>query len=262
MLDPAPRDRAPDDAPGASRSTRARVGSQPAIICSGVWPSGLRSAVSAMRSEPGPSGGRPRCRRKTAPAARSASAAGLPSAASTPAKDSPAEWATMNQGGTPARAEGADHRARRGADDELRAAGSQSVSSARACRPPVSQAPPSTPPAPSTRPTLMTDPRDPWEAAYPPLEGQKRTPSACQPKRAGGAAGAKRGNPAPTRRRALRRARRPPTRAPPRGPAGRAGRGRRSRGRLPRRPRSTRRVASRCTRPITRRGTTAGSGTG
>ena len=75
-----------------------------------------------MRSEPGPSGGRPRWSRNTAPAARSASAAGLPSAALTPSKDSPAEWATMNQGGTPARAEGADHRARRGADDELGAA--------------------------------------------------------------------------------------------------------------------------------------------
>ena len=35
------------------------------------------------------------------------------------------------------------------------AAGSQPVSVARACSPPVSHAPPITPPAPSTSPTLM-----------------------------------------------------------------------------------------------------------
>ena len=77
-------------------------GSQPAISCSGVWRSGLDSAVSAMRSEPGPIAGRPRCTRKTAPAARSASAAERPSGPATPVNDSPREWATMNQGGTPA----------------------------------------------------------------------------------------------------------------------------------------------------------------
>ena len=78
------------------------AGSQPAISCKGVWRSGFDSAVNAMRSEPGPMPGRPRWRRKTAPAARSASAAGRPSGPVSPSNDSPREWATMNQGGTPA----------------------------------------------------------------------------------------------------------------------------------------------------------------
>ena len=54
------------------------------------------------RQEPGPKGGRPRWSRKIAPAARSASEAGRPAASCKPSKDSPAEWATMNHGGTPA----------------------------------------------------------------------------------------------------------------------------------------------------------------
>ena len=77
-------------------------GSQPATIWSGVWRSGFESAVNAIRSEPGPSSGSPRWSRKDAPAERSASAAGRPSGPASPSNTSPREWATMNQGGTPA----------------------------------------------------------------------------------------------------------------------------------------------------------------
>ena len=57
-------------------------------------------------------------------------------------------------GRDPGDAQRADHRAGRGADDDRRrVAGSQPVWSASASSPPVSQAPPWTPPAPRTRPT-------------------------------------------------------------------------------------------------------------
>jgi hypothetical protein len=78
------------------------AGSQPATIWSGVWRSGFESAVKAILSEPGPIAGRPRWRRKFAPAERSASAAGRPSGPTRPSKTSPREWATMNHGGMPA----------------------------------------------------------------------------------------------------------------------------------------------------------------
>src|SRR5205085_3384209 len=79
--------------------------------------------------------------------------AGRPSAPISPSKVSPAEWATMNHGGTPeaSRApiiEPAEVPTMRSA-----LAGSHPVSVASASRPPVSQAPPITPPAPSTSPT-------------------------------------------------------------------------------------------------------------
>jgi hypothetical protein len=54
----------------------------------------------AKRHEPGMAG-TPRSTRKTAPAARSASDAGVPRASTTSSNDSPREWATMNHGGTP-----------------------------------------------------------------------------------------------------------------------------------------------------------------
>jgi hypothetical protein len=76
-------------------------GTQPATIWSGVCRSGLDIALKAMRSEPGPIAGRPRWKRKLAPAERSASAAGRPSAPTSPSNTSPREWATMNHGGMP-----------------------------------------------------------------------------------------------------------------------------------------------------------------
>jgi hypothetical protein len=78
------------------------AGSHPAISWKGVCRSGFDIAVKAMRSDPGPMPGSPRWSRNTAPAARSASAAGRPSGPVSPSNDSPREWATMNQGGTPA----------------------------------------------------------------------------------------------------------------------------------------------------------------
>ena len=62
----------------------------------------------------------------------------------------------MNQGGTPAALRAPIIAPAEVPTMNSALPGSQSVSSARACRPPVSQAPPSTPPAPSTRPTLMS----------------------------------------------------------------------------------------------------------
>ena len=130
------------------------AGSQPAIIWSGVWRSGLRSAVNAIRSEPGPIHGSPRWTRNTAPAERSASAAGRPSGPVSPSKTSPREWATMNQGGTP---EATSAPIIEPADVPTMWSalpGSHSVSRASASSAPVSQAPPRTPPAPSTNPTF------------------------------------------------------------------------------------------------------------
>ena len=60
-----------------------------------------RSARQASRGEPG-MGSQGPPGRKTAPAARWASATGRPELSTSPSKTSPAEWATMNQGGTPA----------------------------------------------------------------------------------------------------------------------------------------------------------------
>src|SRR4051812_38900982 len=134
------------------------TGSQPATTWSGVWRSGFERAVIAIRSEPGPIAGRPRWRRKLAPASRSASEAGVPLAASTPSKDSPAEWATMNQGGTPAAVSAPIIAPAEVPTTKSALPGSQSVSSAIASSAPVSQAPPRTPPAPRTRPTFMNPP--------------------------------------------------------------------------------------------------------
>ena len=53
------------------------------------------------RHEPGPIGGGHSRTLNSAPAERLASRCGLPSASTRPSKVSPAEWATMNQGGTP-----------------------------------------------------------------------------------------------------------------------------------------------------------------
>ena len=76
-------------------------GIQPVNTVAGVNRRGLASVRSASRQEPGPIGGRARSSSNRAPPARSASAAGRPSASTTPSKTSPREWATMNQGGTP-----------------------------------------------------------------------------------------------------------------------------------------------------------------
>ncbi len=118
--------------------------------------SGFESAVATIRREPGPIPGSPRWIRNTAPAARSASEAGRPSAPTSPEKLSPREWATMNQGGTPAATSVPTIDPAEVPTMKSALPGSQSVSRASAWRPPVSQAPPSTPPAPSTSPTFMT----------------------------------------------------------------------------------------------------------
>src|SRR6185437_4703915 len=141
-------------------SCRGRVeitprGSQPATTAAGVWRCGLAALRSASRIDPGPIGGSDRSSLNTAPPERSASADGRPSASVTPSKVSPAEWATMNQGGTPD-AQSAPIIDPADVPTTWSAlAGSQPVSRASASRPPVSHAPPSTPPAPSTSPTLM-----------------------------------------------------------------------------------------------------------
>src|SRR5215210_2304011 len=155
-------------------------GSHPATIWSGVCRSGFESAVKAMRSEPGPSRGRPRWILKEAPAARSASAAGRPSGPVSPSKTSPREWATMNQGGMPAAVsapiiEPADVPTMNSA-----LPGSHSVSFASALRPPVSHAPPSTPPAPSTNPTL-TDSRFPSKSGVQTPEASRSAPVQGKP---------------------------------------------------------------------------------
>lgn len=150
-------------------------GRRPAVRCSADPSSGCVSAEMASRHEPGPSDGSPRCRRKTAPPERSASEARRPSGPSTPSKVSPAEWATMNQGGTPAatRAPIIDP----AEVPTMRSAlpGSQPVSSAIAARPPVSHAPPRTPPAPSTNPTLTTGHRTPGPGHPPTARRRWRT---------------------------------------------------------------------------------------
>src|SRR5258708_36241027 len=95
---------------GTTRRTKSFIdsfeitptGSHAAITAAGVYIAGLRIAATPRRHEPGPSDGSPRCSLKTAPPERDAAEAGLPSASVSPSKDSPAEWATMNQGGTPA----------------------------------------------------------------------------------------------------------------------------------------------------------------
>src|SRR5215213_1182192 len=130
-----------------------------------------------MRSDPGPSSGRPRWILKDAPAARSASAAGRPSGPARPSNTSPREWATMNQGGIPAATSApiidpADVPTMNSA-----LPGSQSVSFASALSPPVSHAPPSTPPAPSTNPTL-TDRRFPSHLQGKPATGDAELASA------------------------------------------------------------------------------------
>ena len=131
------------------------LGSQPPRIALGWWRFGRARLRAISCHEPGQTGGGQRLALNSAPAARLAWLCGRPSASARPSKVSPAEWATMNHGGTPdARSapiiEPADVPTMTSA-----LAGSQPVSVASACSPPVSQAPPMTPPAPSTRPTFM-----------------------------------------------------------------------------------------------------------
>jgi len=75
---------------GASAARRARRPATPP----------RRKALSASRGEPG-KGSQGALGRKMAPAERSASATGRPELSTSPSKTSPAECATMNQGGTP-----------------------------------------------------------------------------------------------------------------------------------------------------------------
>jgi hypothetical protein len=63
---------------------------------------GRASAVLMSAREPGPIRGTRRSTRNTPPPERSASLAARPSGPETPSNTSPAEWATMNHGGTPA----------------------------------------------------------------------------------------------------------------------------------------------------------------
>ena len=73
----------------------------------------------------------------------------------TPSKVSPAEWATMNQGGTPPASSAASIEPAEVPTITSALAGSQPVSSATASSAPTSQAPPWTPPAPRTSPTFI-----------------------------------------------------------------------------------------------------------
>ena len=93
--------------------------------------------------------------RYTAPAERLASRCGRPPASCSPSNVSPAECATMNHGGTPAASSAPIIEPALVPTMRSAVAGSHPVSVARACSPPVSHAPPITPPAPSTSPTLM-----------------------------------------------------------------------------------------------------------
>ena len=120
-----------------------------------MWRNGLRSDVKAMRSDPGPITGNPRWSLKTAPAARSACAAGRPSGPFRPSNTSPREWATMNQGGIPDATSAPIIDPAEVPTMYSAPAGSHSVSRASASSAPVSQAPPRTPPAPSTNPTFI-----------------------------------------------------------------------------------------------------------
>src|SRR3954447_14574490 len=130
-------------------------GIQPATSAVGRVRCGALQAFTISCQEPGPIGGTPGCRRDVAPALRSASAAGRPYASLSPSKFSPAEWATMNQGGTPQAT--SDPIIDPALVPTMLSAliGSQPVSRASAYRPPVSQAPPRTPPAPRTSPTFI-----------------------------------------------------------------------------------------------------------
>src|SRR5690242_15915768 len=76
------------------------TGSHAAIAAAGVYMVGSRRAAIPRRHEPGPRDGNPRCSLKTAPPERDAVDAALPLASISPSNDSPAEWATMNHGGT------------------------------------------------------------------------------------------------------------------------------------------------------------------
>src|SRR4051794_39255571 len=148
-------------------------GSQPARTWNGVWLIGADRARRPIRSEPGPSMGSPRWRRNTAPADRLASLARRPSGPARPSKVSPAEWATMNHGGTPAATSDPIIDPAEVPTMYSALPGSQRVALAMAYMPPVSQAPPRTPPAPSTRPTrlgladLRSDAEVPITNSYP-----------------------------------------------------------------------------------------------
>src|SRR5690242_13330785 len=123
-------------------------GSQPASTAVGRWRLGALRLLAISFHEPGPIGGRPLGTLNVAPAARSAVAAGRPSAPVRPSKLSPFEWATMNQGGTPDASSAPIMLPALVPTTYSALAGSQPVSRAIASSPPVSQAPPMTPPAP------------------------------------------------------------------------------------------------------------------
>src|SRR3954454_23691796 len=125
------------------------------MAAAGVYLSGLRSAATPSRNEPGPTDGTPRCSLKTAPPERDAVDAGFPSASVKPSNDSPPEWATMNQGGTPDATSAPITEPAEVPTMWSAAPGSHPVSSARPARRPVTQAHPRTPPAPNTRPTFI-----------------------------------------------------------------------------------------------------------
>ena len=120
----------------------------------GVKRCGRASVRSASAQEPGPIGGGQASSWKTAPPERSASAAGRPDASVIDSNVSPAECATMNHGGTPPASSAASIEPADVPTMISALAGSQPVSVASASRPPVSQAPPCTPPAPRTSPIL------------------------------------------------------------------------------------------------------------
>src|SRR4051794_2955949 len=111
----------------------------------------------ARRHDPGPNDGSAP-KRKCAPASRSASACGRPSAPARPSNRSPAEWATMNHGGSPDASSAPIIDPAEVPTMFSALPGSQPDSAVSASSAPVSQAPPMTPPAPRTSPTLMTTP--------------------------------------------------------------------------------------------------------
>ncbi len=115
---------------------------------------GRESPPATIDHEPGPMRGKRRSSLNTAPPDRDASAAARPSGPSRPSKISPFEWATMNHGGIPAARSAPIIEPAEVPTMWSALPGSHPVSRATASRPPVSHAPPMTPPAPSTSPTF------------------------------------------------------------------------------------------------------------
>src|SRR3712207_2088164 len=137
-------------------------GSQPAMTAEGAWLIGRSSVDTAMRHDPGPSGGSARWSlygMSPMPSSSTMPARSAASATSSPAP--PLEYAASREGSIPAAVSApmtdpADVPLMTSAD-----VGLQPVSDSSASRAPMSQEPPTTPPAPSTSPIRMRVARPP-----------------------------------------------------------------------------------------------------